>query len=454
MIPALLFVLLLAAPVQAELSLFYLEPNDKETPVGNRITAPHTISGEYSDILLRVRNTGPATETITVFYASGSGFRLFSVAALPTPLPAGLNMDVRLRFEPTGSGSFSGTLYLNAATFFLSGRSPEAATLWYERGGWQQATNNGEVDFGRILANTTSTLLFALRNPSPIPVRVSSLLLPPGPFSLVNAPALPYEIPASGELRFSVEYTPIRGGVFSSNLLLDQRTFVLAGNAYEPPLPEFTLAFPSAEYASARQQALQVRFATPLRGSAVIRLALTFEPLNGMPDDPAVQFLANGARSLTLQAKAGDETLTWNGDPNLLFQTGTTAGRLRFTLTHETTTRTADFVIPPAPPALEKVAITRTLTTLTVYLQGFDNTRTMNAVAFTWFHKDGSLIGGGPIVSVVEGLVANYFRNYFNGGGWVAQFSFPVAGSPENVTALEIEAFNSAGSTKAQRVTF
>ena len=455
MIPALLFVLLLAAPLRAELTLSYLEPGDKETPVGNRITAPQTVSGEFSDVLLRVRNTGSSNETITAFYASGSGFRLLSVGALPALLPAGRNMDVRLRFEPTGSGSYSGTLFLNTTAFFLSGRSPEAATLWYERGGWQQVTNSGEVDFGRILANTTSTLLFALRNPSSFPVRVSSLLLPPGPFSLVNVPPLPYEIPAAGELRFSIEYTPLRGGVFRANLLLDQRTFVLAGNAYEPPLPELSLVFPSAVYASAQQQAFQVRFTTPMQGNAVIRLGLAFEPLNGMPDDPAVLFLANGARALTLQAKAGDETLTWNGDPNLLFQTGTTAGRLRFTLTHETTTRTADFVIPPAPPALEKVAITRTAATLSVRLQGFDNTRTMNAIAFTWFHKDGSLIGGGPIVSVVESLVANYFRNYSSGGGWVAQFSFPVvSGSPESVTALEIEAFNFAGSTKAQRVTF
>lgn len=454
MIPALLFILLLAAPLKAELTLSYLEPEDKETPVGNRITAPQTVSGEYSDVLLRVRNTGSSSETITTFYASGSGFRLLSVSALPALLPPGLNMDVRLRFQPTGSGSFSGTLFLNTATYFLSGRSPEAATLWYDRGGWQQATNGSEIDFGRVLANSTSSLLFALRNASPFPVRVTSLLLPPGPFSLVNVPTLPYEIPAGGELRFSIEYTPIRGGVFRANLLLDQRTFVLAGNAYEPPLPELTLAFPSAVYASAKQQALQVRFATPMRGNAVIRLALGFEPLNGMPDDPAVLFLANGTRTLTLQAKAGDEALTWNGDPNLLFQTGTTAGRLRFTLTHETATRTVDFVIPPAPPALEKVAIIRTSTTLTVNLQGFDNTRTMNAVAFTWFHKDGSTIGGGPIVSVVESLVANYFRNYSNGGGWVAQFSFPVAGSPESVTALEIEAFNYAGSTKTQRVTF
>lgn len=454
MIPLLLFVLLLASPLRAELSLLYIGAGDQETPTGNRINAPDTVSGEFSDVLLRVRNTGSASETITAFYASGTGFRLLSVGALPAVLVPGRNMDVRLRFQPTGSGSYSGTLHLNSTSFFLSARSPEAATLWFDRNGWQQASNSAEIDFGRILANTTATIQFALRNPSPFPVRVSSLIVPPGPFSLVNPPTLPYEIPAGGELRFAVQYAPLRGGVFRANLLLDQRTFVLAGNAYEPPLPELSIQFPSAVYASAKQQALQVRFATPMQGNAVIGLTLTFIPLNAMPDDPAIQFLSGGTRSLTLQAKAGDEALTLNGDPNILFQTGTTAGRIRFTLTHEATTRVADFDIAPAAPVLEAVAVARTLNTLTVQLKGFDNTRSMNAVAFTWFHKDGSTIGGTPLVSVVESLMANYFRTYQSGSGWVAQFSFPVGGSPENVTGLQIEAFNSAGSTKTQRVSF
>ena len=445
----------LTAPLSAELTLYFVEPDLKETPVGGRITVPEVAAGDYVDIRLRVRNTGTTNEWVSSFLVRGAGFFLREVPGLPFLLVPGLNMEARLRFQPTGAGSYSGTLLLNGSQVLVMGRSPDVASLWAQgSAGWQLVSNAEAVDFGRVQAYTVSTLLFAFRNTGSIPVTVRSALLAPGAFELAQMLELPLTLAPGAELAFAVKFVPTRGGVFRSTFDVDGRVVNFAGNAFEPPLPEPLLSFDSASFESGRQEALRIRFAERAQGNGLMRLTLTFTPQQGSPDDPAIQFIANSSRTIAFNVRPGDEALSWNGDPKIIFQTGTTAGTIRFAVAYDSSTRTLDYAIAAAPPKLDTARLLRSLSTISLTLTGFDNTRSISTLAFTWYHKDGSVIGGGPLVSHVGTIFGTYFRNSAGGSGFSATASFPVSGSTENVVALEIEAVNSAGSTRAARIAF
>ncbi|MEP7367080.1 MAG: hypothetical protein ABI972_27795 [Acidobacteriota bacterium] len=451
----LLLSLVLTARLSAELTLFVVEQDLRETAVGARIIMPDVPSGDFADLRLRARNTGSTNEQVNSFFVRGAGFSVLGTPGLPFVLAPGFNMDVRLRFQPTGAGSYSGTLQLNGLQVLVTGKSPEAAAIWAQSGsGWQIVSNVEAVDFGRIQANTASTVMFAFRNPTLVPVGVRSMLLAPGVFELVSAPELPLSIAPGAEFQFAVKFAPVRNGVFRTTLDVDGRVISLVGNAYEPPLPDPVLSFASPVFASGRQQALNIRLKEPGRGNGTMRLTLAFTPQQGSPDDAAIQFIANSSRALSFTVRPGDENLTWNGDPNIIFQTGTTAGLIRFTIAYDTSTQTLDFPIAAAPPRLETARILRTASTLNLTITGFDNARSISTLSFTWYHKDGSVIGGGPLVSQVGSIFANYFRNAAGGSTFSATASFPVSGATENVVGVEIEAANAAGTTRAARVAF
>ena len=454
-IALLLLALAPIAPIHAELTLFIVGSDLKETPAGGRITMPEVAAGDFADVRLRVRNTGTTNEQVGSFFVRGAGFSVLGTPGLPFLLVPGLNLDARLRFQPTGAGTYSGTLQLNGTQVLVTARSPESATLWVEgTAGWAPVSNSEAVDFGRILTNTISTRRFAFRNPSPVPVSVRSMILSPGAFEMPSVPTIPLTIPAGGEAAFEVKFTPVRAGVFGATLDVDGRSIGFAGNAFEPPLPEPVLSFVSPVFASGRQEALNIRLAEPAKGNGTMRLTMAFTPQQGSPDDPAIQFIANSTRTISFNVRAGDEALTWNGDPKIIFQTGTTAGLIRFTIAYDTSTRSIDYAITAASPRLETARILRTQSTISLTVTGYDNARSMATLAFTWYHKDGSVIGGGPLVSQVGTIFANYFRNAAGGGTFSATASFPVSGATENVVGVEIEAANGAGSTRAARVSF
>ena len=228
----LLLPLLVCSPLPAELTLFYLSPDLTETPVGSRISMPEVPSGDFADLRLRVRNTGSTNENVTDFFVRGSGFSLLTVPSLPWLLVPGLNLDVRLRFSPSGPGSYSGTLQLNGTQILVTGHSPETAALWVQSGGgWQMVSNAEAVDFGRIESNTKSTLNFAFRNSSLSAVAVKSVLLAPGAFELPSAPALPLALAPGAESKFTIDFAPLRGGVFRSTLTVD------GGRSVSPAMP-------------------------------------------------------------------------------------------------------------------------------------------------------------------------------------------------------------------------
>ena len=114
---------------------------------------------------------------------------------------------------------------------------------------------------------------------------------------------------------------------------MDGRVFNLTGLGISPPLeavlPSLAIDLASTAGASAQQNSLTIALgsASPVGGSGT--LAMQFTPsVPGVADDPSVQFLSGKARLATVNFAQGSSVGTFNGQPNIAFSTGATAGTI------------------------------------------------------------------------------------------------------------------------------
>ena len=169
--------------------------------------------------------------------------------------------------------------------------------------------------------------------------------------------------------------------------------------------------------------------------------------------DPAVVFVASGNRSLSVAVREGDAAGTVQGEADILFQTGTTAGTVLLRLELGTHVAERTLRIPAATVGVESVRTTRMTNSLELRITGFDNTRTCSELAFTFYDRAGRPLGG-PVRSAVSDLFQDYFRASSVGGIFAMQALFPVAGDTGEIGGVEIELINSAGKVKTGRAGF
>ncbi len=152
-------------------------------------------------------------------------------------------------------------------------------------------------------------------------------------------------------------------------------------------------------------------------------LTLTFAPLAGTVDDPAIQF-RGGGRTFTFNLAAGQTT-----SPTIQIQTGTVAGTIQVALTLVTTNGSINvtpatvspivITIAPAPPVVTSITVTRAGRQLTVNTYGFSNTRAITQAAFHFAPAAGQQIQTTDITLDVTSLF----------GGWYAQSTSTTYGS-------------------------
>jgi hypothetical protein len=180
---------------------------------------------------------------------------------------------------------------------------------------------------------------------------------------------------------------------------------------------------------------------------------MAFTPsVSGVTDDPAVAFIAPiTGRTLQITIPNQQTVGTYNGQSQLTFQTGTTAGTITFTLTYlgqQTKTWTID--IPPSLIQITSSKAVRSAPNLVITLTGYDNTYSADNLTFTFYDTTGHLISSTPLPAHAA---ANDFHQYFFGpsdvgGAFSLQASFPVAnGDATQVGSVAMSLANSAGST-------
>ncbi|MGA7415716.1 MAG: hypothetical protein WBW33_34905 [Bryobacteraceae bacterium] len=461
---------------------------DGELLPGN-YSFPDTAEGNTNSVVLRFKNTGTSTAYLvqSIFFSQPTPFQITG-DYLDKCLAPGGSEDVTAVFAPTAIGPASEDLSMSYAgnpaasgcpvntasgqvisvsTFHGTGLAsiiggggvPGSLTLSYlaANGSMQIVQSGGSVSFGRIEEGTSSTVAFTLTNSSAQPITAPPITVSAGVFTLTSAIPSPLVIGAGGLFSFRVQFQPNAPTPFTGLLSIGTQPVNLTGVGTAPPLPAASLQFDVSTFTSQQQDHVAVSLASASQISAAGTLTVAFTPsVTGVTDDPAVMFVATGGRNLSVQVNVGSQTAFYNGQSQFAFQTGTTAGKLTFTLTfsgQDPVVQTIDIL--PAPISVTSVNGVRQAPSLVVTLSGYDNTYSAGRLSFTFYGTNGAAMSQGAVVADETQPFHDYFfnRNSY-GGAFQLQANFPVNGDVTTVGSVDVTITNTVGISATQHVTF
>lgn len=447
----LLFLLLAAEASWAQLALVRPDgANDIAIPAAS-IDVGSTSAGDFIDTRLRIRNTGSAAAVVSTLEISGVGFSLQGDPSLPLTLAPGSNADFRARFRPPAPGSYSATLRVNRTlSLLLRGSAAAGLVVLLERER-TMLTNGQPVEFGSIVVGQRGRIGLLLRNDAPSDLDAPRIGVTGAGYSAA-ASSLPGQVKAGAEARFDVFCEPLRPGFTPGVLTINNWSFplnALAAAPREPDVPPALFEFDPDAARSGKQAKLRVKLSAPAPTAAAGMLRLEFTPaVEAGAGDEAIQFLGNSSRELPLAIAAGSSEVTFQGKPDILFQTGTTAGTAVFRLKLGTEEREVQVAIPAEAPRVDLVELKRSAGTVEVVLTGFDNHRSAGNVVFVFTDAAGQEL---PAVSAEAGsLFASHFRASALGGVFRLRASFPVTGDASRLARVAVKIANSIGASSGK----
>jgi hypothetical protein len=254
---------------------------------------------------------------------------------------------------------------------------------------------------------------------------------------------------------FQVTFQPQTGTAAQGTLTIDQRSFTLTGLGLQPLVPTASIELASTLGASAQQNSVSVTLASASQVSGTGTLTLAFaSSVPGVSDDPAIEFLSGPKREATVTIAPGAASATFNGQPNIAFQTGTTAGTITFTLTLPNATQQTSLTIAPAGVNIDSAGAVRLTDEINVSMDGFDNTYSASQLVFTFYDAKGNVIQPGAISVNAASSFQQYFATTTAGGTFALLANFPVTGNEADVASFDLAITNSVGVVTTQHVTF
>ncbi len=449
-----------------------------ETPLGSPGSYDflQVATGDAKLVRLNLRSSTSVTvTTLCVSSPNGScatdASPVFSVVnsslAGSFAVTPGRVQPIQVQFQANTSGNYSGTLRINTQTVTLTAQAASGPTLTIGAPCTPASpvpsgpTSDGPIVFGRVQTGSSIVCQFSVTNPSSQPIAVSTPGAVAGVFK--NIPAT---IPVSSSpVPFSVTFTPqsytgtctqssqqYANYNYCQTLVIGSRSYLLIGAGTVAPLPKPVLTYDTTPIGSAQQHTLTITLPSASTVTTSGTLTMTFASTAnslGITDDTAIQFVASGKRTATFAVTTGSTAVTINGQPNLVFATGTTAGQITFALnagvygfaSDPTTTLT----LSPALISLTAANATQTLGFLHVNATGFDNTYGAGAMTFTFFDQSKAIIG----TAINSDFTANFKQLYTgtNGGSsFTLGVVFPVTGDQTQVSAVDVVLKNSVGS--------
>jgi hypothetical protein len=196
---------------------------------------------------------------------------------------------------------------------------------------------------------------------------------------------------------------------------------------------------------------LNAGYPIPLSGT----VTLSFASNATVPvDDPMIQFISSGGRTMTFTAPANTTTL-----PPLQIQTGTVAGTI--TITVKLTAAgmdvtpsgsTTTIVIGKSAPVIVpgKVTLVRAQGYLEIDVTGFSTTRDMTQAVFHLNAAPGGSFTSTDITVPVSTLFASWYQSSASttfGGQFTYAQPFTVIGDVNEVESVTVTMTNSAGSS-------
>ena len=454
-----LLCLLAFAPLmlEAQIVLYSLD-GITPSPLGSVYGYGQVAAGDLKDVRFRALNTGTASVTITllkVINTTGAGFSIVNSSSTPFVVAPGNAMDFFVRFSATTVTSYSATLQVNTVSAILLATVVPAPTLSVAAP-CTGPDANATISFGRIAQATQQTCTLSIQNPFPQPLTVSPITVTGAAFTTSSGNAV--TIAAGQSASFTIQFSPATAASFSGTLTVGTRTYTLAGTGFSSPLPSLIWTFDTTTISSGEQHTLTLQLSTPSPVAAAGTVTLSFTPsIASVTDDTAVQFVATAKRIASFTVNAGETAIKLNGQTNIVFSTGTTAGTITFTVDpgiyglsgNPSTSLTAS----PAPIAITSSSVTRRANDLDVVISGFDNTYSTGGMSFSFFDR-----GGGSIVSISADFTANfsaYFQSHPGGGSaFLMRVTFPVTGDATQVGGVEVVLNNTAGVVRTPRLNF
>ena len=314
------------------------------------------------------------------------------------------------------------------------------------------------ISFGQPVEGSNSALTFTVTNPltSFNAVSLSSIAATGTGFTATGLPPMPTSIAPGASISFVVTFAPPQSGTFTGSLAIGTRVFSLAGIGANLPIPSASLVFDTTNFTSQQQPHISVQFASPSTITAIGTLTMQFtSAVNNVEDDPAIKFLATSGRSLQVTVAVGGTSATYNGQSELTFQTGTTAGTVLFTLTFPNKQPiTQQITIVPAAVQITQITAVAQDPFLVVTMIGYDNTYTTGPMTFNFYDTTGHPIASNMTVNATPNF-QQYFGSTTAGGAFAIQLSFPTSGgATSSVGSVSATMSNSVGTSSLSQATF
>lgn len=445
----------LAAPLAwaQQLEVYRMIGNSEER-LGSFYDMGATAPGEGLTLDLRVRNPAQTPAPVTRFFADGAGFSL-EKPLLPFTIPAGGAIAARLVFRADLPATYSVNLQINGVSILVAATVAPAPRLGASAG--CEMLPASVVSFGSAAPGEARACNFTLHNESAQTLAVTIFEVAGESFSGPFGQTPPVALAAGQAISFTVRFLPPRPGFFTGTLRIASRSYRLEGSGLLPPLPKPLIDLETAPLASAQQRRLTLRLPEPARFDVQGQIQFSFTPDSELiSDDPAIVFATTGTRSLPFRALAGSADVLIAGQPFAVVQTGTSSGRLRFTLSAPggfAADPTAVFTIPPSAIVVDSASGVRAIDRVEIRVSGFDNTYTTGAMAFTFYDLWGARIG-----DTIRADFTAAFRSFYSSApaGSAFQFTvrFPVSGDPAAIGSVDLELANAAGTARIDRLAF
>jgi len=471
----LLFASLLPLSALAQLQVFQFDGTN-ETSVGAVVNVGTASPGDSLETRFRVRNIGSSAAVLQTLSLAGTGFLFSSAPSLPYTIApydgsADSEAEFRVTFNPTSVASYSAFLVVNTINIILDGTGTPSAVLTLA-GSNVPLADGAIIDFGQVASGKTKLLTFELSNPSNMALSVKALSVTGSGFKGPIGASAPISLAAGQTASFQVSFSPTSGQASQGTLAVDQRTFVLTGQGLAPPLPAASIVFGSSVGQSVQQNNVSIPLASvsPVNGTGTLTMAFQ-SSVQGVSDDPAIQFLSGPLRQATVSIAVGDTAARFVGNQgDLTFQTGATAGTITFTLIlngNTTPAAQATLTISPAAVSIQSATAIRLLGGIVVNGQpagvtsggevdisiaAADNTYSASQLAFTFFDKNGHIMQPGVIDVNGTPDFESYFKGTTTGGAFGLLAKFPVTGDVSQIVSTSVAITNSVGVTTTQQI--
>ncbi len=462
-------VLLLAAgALHAQQLQLSVVVGNASTPVasGSAYSLGQIAAGATEKFVIQALNTSSTTPLAiqpNTPSLSGAGFTM-SAPSAPGSLAPGSFLNIFIQFEAQQPGGYSASFQFNTSSILLTITVVPAATLTSAApctGPSSNGTINEAIAFGNVAVSQTVNCTLTLTNNSQQTIVVSSVTIAGAGFILSSPPATPLNLPPQSAAPFTVTFAPANATAYTGALNVDTQTYPLTGTGSNPVLPTPSIQFDTSTPQSGQQITLSMTLpsASPIPVIGSINMAFQPDPsvTQFLADDPTVNFVSTGARSIGFSIASGATQATFNGSP--VFSTGTTTGKITFKVLTPAQINgdpTTTIVLPPAPVLVDNAAAAAIAGALNIQIWGFDNTYSAGPMAFSFYDDSGNAIGAGPIQASFTSQFTTYFSTFASqyGSAFAILVSFPITGNSAQVGSVTMQMTNSAGVTTIQNLLF